>query len=525
MQVAFTRAATRVAVAIAVTFTLVAAMVVSSPTSARADSAYLCVGYAACADLGMSNHGYSSTKGKSYWRMYGGHNCTNYAAYLMIKAGRSTSRPWTGNGNANGWGHGMKSKTDKVPAVGAIAWWDANKGAGSAGHVAYVEAVISPTQIIVSEDNWGGDFDWRVITKTANGWPTGFIHFKDTGTAGTVPDWRAKPTSQTVWTDSSMRTLATTATMKPGTTAWVRLAYQNTGKASWSGFTLGTLEQTEGYESPIDYEWAANSRLAVQSPKVVAPGGTATFSFPIQIPDDAADGTVLTESFTPFRGTAALKLGKASIKVTADSRDRFTAQPVPTIAGTARKGETLTATVGSWKPGVVGLTYQWKRNGVTIAGQTTNKYTLTDADVGYRITFNVQARAKGYLPAAKLSTATVVVRSTFPNNVALGGQILPGGQLVSANGQYRVVQKTNGNLVVQNRFTSKIVWNNGAKGSGVIAKLKSNGTIGTYSTSNKLLWATKGTSGKGAVKAVMSSNGRFALVTAAGKTVWSTTVK
>ena len=35
----------------------------------------------------MGNAGYASANHTSYWRMYSGHNCTNYAAFRMIKAG------------------------------------------------------------------------------------------------------------------------------------------------------------------------------------------------------------------------------------------------------------------------------------------------------------------------------------------------------------------------------------------------------------------------------------------------------
>ncbi len=47
------------------------------------------------------------------------------------------------------------------------------------GDVAYVERVVSPSEIYVSEDNWGGDFRWRKITRSGGRWPQGFIHLKD----------------------------------------------------------------------------------------------------------------------------------------------------------------------------------------------------------------------------------------------------------------------------------------------------------------------------------------------------------
>ena len=74
----------------------------------------------------------------------------------------------------------MAEITDQVPSVGAIAWWGRySNGSGSAGHVAYVERVVSSTEIIISEDSWGGTFHWRRILKSSGRWPTGFIHFTD----------------------------------------------------------------------------------------------------------------------------------------------------------------------------------------------------------------------------------------------------------------------------------------------------------------------------------------------------------
>ncbi|MET0951852.1 MAG: CHAP domain-containing protein, partial [Aeromicrobium sp.] len=116
----------------------------TAPASARpetaAGTATLCVGYATCEAAGMGNGGYRAQSGKMWWRMYAGHNCTNYVAYRLVKSGMPNTRPWTGSGNATNWGPANPKIRDSVPAVGAVAWWTANAPpAGSAGHVAYVE--------------------------------------------------------------------------------------------------------------------------------------------------------------------------------------------------------------------------------------------------------------------------------------------------------------------------------------------------------------------------------------------------
>lgn len=140
----------------------------------------LCSGYTACSANQMSDYGYASSAKNAYWRMATGHNCTNYVAYRLVKNGMANTRPWAGTGNAYNWGPANAKLTDQTPSVGAVAWWAAYaRPMGASGHVAYVEKVVSATEIIISEDNWGGTFHWRKVTKAAY-WPSGFIHFTDT---------------------------------------------------------------------------------------------------------------------------------------------------------------------------------------------------------------------------------------------------------------------------------------------------------------------------------------------------------
>ena len=147
-----------------------------------------CRGYRACNVAPYTTHGYdSSTNHTSYWNQYVGDNCTNYIAYLMISITHLPDRqPWSGSGNAYNWGVQESAITDATPSVGAVAWWKARyHGAGSLGHVAYVEAVTHHA-IVVSEDSYpangvtdysGDEFDWRVIPGNSRRWPSGFIHF------------------------------------------------------------------------------------------------------------------------------------------------------------------------------------------------------------------------------------------------------------------------------------------------------------------------------------------------------------
>lgn len=148
--------------------------------AAEASSTVLCTGTAKCRSLGMGDGGFARVRNQMHWRMYAGHNCTNYAAWRMIADGAPTERPWSGSGMAGEWGKLNRKILTRTPTVGSVAWWES-------GHVAYVERVESDDQIVVSEDSWSQKkFSWRRIT-VGRSWPTGFLHFIPSTRPKTVP--------------------------------------------------------------------------------------------------------------------------------------------------------------------------------------------------------------------------------------------------------------------------------------------------------------------------------------------------
>ena len=90
----------------------------------------------------------------------------------------------------------------------------------------------------------------------------------------------------------------------------------------------------------------------------------------------------------------------------------------PSVSGTARDGETLTAGAGTWSgtPSIT-YTYQWQRcnwagaNCADIPGATGSSYTLTAADVGSTVRVQVVAsNDAGSSPPATSSVSTAVVK-------------------------------------------------------------------------------------------------------------------
>lgn len=153
----------------------------------------LCLGFSACESIGRGNAGYSKVYTTSHWGQYRNHNCTNYVAYRMIKAGvKQFITP--GSGNATTWGAQARSKGVSVsksnPVVGDIAWWD-NTVMGSSGHVAYVEQVnTSAGTVLASQDSWQGDFSWRTYKISE---VSGFIHTGNLAPLGAINSVSSTP--------------------------------------------------------------------------------------------------------------------------------------------------------------------------------------------------------------------------------------------------------------------------------------------------------------------------------------------
>ncbi|MFD0805107.1 CHAP domain-containing protein [Nocardioides caeni] len=425
------------------------------PVTPSATNTYLCSGYSGCSSDGYSDAGYGAVNDRMYWRMYSGHNCTNYVAYRMIKAGMSTSRPWSGGGNASEWGLHMSSITDQVPNVGAVAWWARyDNGSGSAGHVAYVEKVISSTEIIVSQDSWGGTFSWRRISKDSGRWPTGFIHFVDktigfkttptvkaepvVGTELTVPEpsWTVKPGAVTYrWFVNGSYTGVSGLSFTPrpsdvGKPVFLRI------RAARSGYTTAVHDVTppksvaRGVMS-LTGDPAVAGELLVDN-TLVADSGTWT-------PEPAAtawrwyaDGQLIerpsykTRRLALTRDLVGKKLGLQVVTRT-DGYEitRTPINPVGTVlagkievatpfavTGRPRVGETLKVTGGVTTPSDTKVAYTWLRDGVPIAGATGTSYTLTGEDAGARVSVRTDLTRTNYAPWTGEVAARARVQST-----------------------------------------------------------------------------------------------------------------
>lgn len=442
-----------------------AAMIAREEAAAKADglsrsrvvfarSSYLCMGYKACADAGMGSAGYAGANDKMYWRMYAGHNCTNYAAYRMVKSGLPNERPWSGGGNATYWGTSVPSLTDRTPTVGAVAWWKANTGpAGSAGHVAYVEKVVSSEQIIISQDSWGGDFSWAVVTKASGNWPSGFIHFNDrklvnkaapvvsgvakvgsrlTATAGSWNPTDAKISYQwyangTAIAKATRSTLTLTGALL-GKSVKVRTAASKAGyptKTATSSSTAkvlpGTLASTTtpvlSGVVKVDKTLSVNSGSWNVTPDSVVVQWYADGQ-PI---DGAVNGTL---KLAPELAGRAITATVTAIRAYYDPVTVVTAATVPValgtisvrekpvVTGTPKPGQTLTVSPGAYRPADSVVAIQWLRDGQPVLNATGPTYQLTALDLGARISSSVTVTRAGYATQTLTTPVTVRVKVT-----------------------------------------------------------------------------------------------------------------
>jgi hypothetical protein len=85
----------------------------------------------------------------------------------------------------------------------------------------------------------------------------------------------------------------------------------------------------------------------------------------------------------------------------------LTKTPTPKITGLLKVGITIKATPGTWDTGT-SFTYQWLRDGVSIAKATSASYKLTAKDKARKISVRVTGKKTGYTSISKTSLASKV---------------------------------------------------------------------------------------------------------------------
>ena len=358
---------------------VLASLLVWAPR-AEATSTLLCQKFAPCTRAGYANFGYNDNFKKMWWRMYAGHNCTNYVAYRMVSRGMSATRPWSGSGDARNWGVVFAGKTNQSPMVGSVAWWSSN-------HVAYVEQIIDANTIVVSEDHYGGEFDWRKIVRSGGGWPTGFIHLNDEALTATAPPGIAGTAKVDV-----------PLTANPG--GW------NVGGAAYG------------------YQWMVNGAP-------VAGATQQTFT-----PSAGQVGATISVTVTAAKA-GYLNGSSASAATAPTAPGTMATASTPTVTGIAKVTGVLTVTGGSFTPAPTSTAISWLADGVPIPGANQPTLTLGPDQLNHAITAVVTGKRAGYTDGVARSAPTAPVgpeNLTLTQEPALDGNGRVGQELAVSPG-------------------------------------------------------------------------------------------
>jgi hypothetical protein len=197
------------------------------------------------------------------------------------------------------------------------------------------------------------------------------------------------------------------------------------------------------------FVWHASGSLDPWNPASTTPIGTpsgAMYAVGSGWRRNYTGGTVIVNPNKPTGSAITFNLGGSYITPGGQTVTSVTLQPVtamilrsttttvisapvsltlPTISGTPRQGQTLTAGNGTWSNSPTGYSYQWARCGpaggncTAIGGATSKTYVLTSSDVSATLRITVAASNSGGSTAAtSAATAAVAAATTTTTTTA-----------------------------------------------------------------------------------------------------------
>ncbi|WP_170151993.1 carboxypeptidase regulatory-like domain-containing protein [Subtercola boreus] len=179
----------------------------------------------------------------------------------------------------------------------------------------------------------------------------------------------------------------------------------------------------------------------------VTPGGTVTNSTTTLSDGTYSAAKVRTGTYAVRFTNPDYASGSTTVTVTSSVTGlnaslarlpTFTESPTPTISGSARVGQTLTAKTGSWSPVPAAFMYQWMRGGVKISGATGKTYAPVVADVGQTLSVAVTATKPELSSLTKRSASTPAVTRelTATPTPTITGAAVVGSTLTVAPGSW-----------------------------------------------------------------------------------------
>jgi len=158
----------------------------------------------------------------------------------------------------------------------------------------------------------------------------------------------------------------------------------------WLHLNSASTETTRVYtEYMLELAWVRNTQPALESTAAYVDGLTRS-----QFASEAVGA--LDNVLVPVKNYVAA----------------YALSPQPTITGTAKAGQTLSANTGVWFPAPK-FGYTWYADGVAIPGATNSTYLVTTAVLGKKISVKVTSDKAGFPTVSKTSLQTVAVKADF----------------------------------------------------------------------------------------------------------------
>ena len=168
----------------------------------------------------------------------------------------------------------------------------------------------------------------------------------------------------------------------------------------------------------LAYQWLRCNRGG-NSCASVANGTQQTYTL---VGADAGSTMRVRVTATNSDGSSSAESAQTTVVAAATSSAAPKNTASPTIAGTARVGQTLTANEGSWSGNPTGYAFQWQRCDAdvivcsNVVGATSKTYLVRIADLGFRLRVRVTARNdKGSATANTALSAIVAPAAAITN--------------------------------------------------------------------------------------------------------------
>jgi large repetitive protein len=166
------------------------------------------------------------------------------------------------------------------------------------------------------------------------------------------------------------------------------------------GSTLTAVPGTWNDPSPtFGYQWTANGQPitgATTNTLVLTDdlvGSSVRVTVTASKPSGYTPGTASSESTAPV----------------ADDPTKVTNRSLPVVSGTAKVGEQLSTTNGTWTNEPTSFTYQWLADGVAVTGATQQTFVPTATQAGKRMSVRVTAAKTGLTSGVATSAQTLAV--------------------------------------------------------------------------------------------------------------------